>query len=87
MPTPGHPVPMDIDASKRKPLSDASCYRCKRTGHWAKDCPDRFDVRQLSNDELQEILQDRLVKLDVVAEDSDQHAEPMPNKDFLPDSE
>jgi hypothetical protein len=87
VPTPGNPVPMDVDAARKKSHSDASCFRCGKIGHWGKNCPDRFDIRNLTTDELQEVLEGRLAQLDVVAENPDRLAESAPTEDFLPDSE
>ena len=51
-PTPGNPVPMDIDATCRAKAIADTCRRCGYTGHWARDCPRQFDVRCLGFDEL-----------------------------------
>jgi hypothetical protein len=65
-PTPGNPVPMDIDAARKaKALSDA-CRRCRKIGHWAKDCNLRFDVRYMDTDELEKILEDKFAARDAV---------------------
>ena len=65
VPSPGNPIPMDIDLARRKPLPSVSCFRCGKPGHLSKECPDRFDVRTLTIDELQELLENRLAQLDV----------------------
>jgi hypothetical protein len=67
-PSPGHPVPMDVDAARRKTSLPITCYRCGEPGHKAPDCKLRFDVRALSVDELQAYLEDRMTALDVVPE-------------------
>jgi len=70
-PSPGNPVPMDVDAAKRKAGGVISCYRCGKTGHKVPDCNLRFDVRTCTVDELQSFLEDKLAKLDVVAAEDD----------------
>lgn len=88
-PTPGYPVPMDIDAGRRKAPPPPTCYRCNKSGHRSPDCPLRFDIRALSTDELEAELENRLAKRDVVpTEDCPSIAEEeTPPSDFLQDNE
>jgi hypothetical protein len=87
-PTPGNPVPMDLDRTKRAALP-ALCFRCKKPGHFGKDCPDRFDVRALTVDELQEILEHKLAQLDVAPPDPpvSSELEQVLEEDFQQDDE
>lgn len=78
VPTPGNPVPMDLDAARRRALASGNCFRCKKPGHFGKDCPDRYDVRVMTLDELQEIMEDRLALLDVAREESTQDSNEAP---------
>jgi hypothetical protein len=73
---------MDVDAARKKSHSDASCFRCGKIGHWGKNCPDRFDIRNLTTDEVQEVLEGRLAQLDVVTDNPDRLAESAPTEDF-----
>jgi hypothetical protein len=72
---------MDIDTAKRKALSAALCFRCGKSGHFSKDCADRYDVRLLSVDKLQSVLEDRLAQLDVAP------VEPTPTDEEVDDQE
>jgi Retrotransposon gag protein len=68
VPSPGNPVPMDLDQNRKRSQLPALCFRCKKPGHFGMNCPDRFDVRTLTMDELQELLENRLAQLDVTEE-------------------
>jgi hypothetical protein len=61
-------VPMDIDAHRQRrpsPISPIVCYRCQATGHLAKACPQRFDIRLLMAEERQEYAEAFMAELDV----------------------
>jgi len=64
-PTPRNPVPMDIDASQKTQPLPFSCYRYRKAGYKAPDCPTQFEIWELSIDDLQTYLEDCLVELDV----------------------
>ena len=81
-PAPGYPVPMDIDRSRPKAALPLSCFRCGKVGHMGRECPERFDVRKLSDEELEEILQERLMKKDVVDPADPPDADPTEREDF-----
>jgi len=89
VPTPGNLVPMDLNSARRKPLGPSNCFRCKKPSHFGRDCPDRYDVRAMTLDELQEALEARMNLLDVAHEelprDSDKTSEVQ--EDFLPCNE
>jgi Retrotransposon gag protein/Zinc knuckle len=80
-PTPGNPVPMDLDAGRRTPAS-VLCFRCKKPGHFGKDCPERFDIRLMTTEELEEVLQLRMTQLDVVPTEGVDPVETAQSEDF-----
>ena len=60
-------VPMDVDRSRAvKPLP-ITCRRCGGPGHMARDCPQGFDIRFMTGDELQEFISSHLANMDVEA--------------------
>src|SRR5271163_2412230 len=71
-PSPGNPVPIDIDAAWKKASLPITCYRCGKPGHKSCECNLRFDIRALSLDELQTYLEDRLAGLDAVPEETEE---------------
>jgi len=62
-PTPRNPVLMDIDASQKTQSLPFSCYQCRKAGHKSPDHPTQFNIQELSIDDLQTYLEDRLVEL------------------------
>ncbi len=86
---PGNPVPIDIDVARKvKALPDV-CQCCVKTGHWAKDCEHRFDIRYMDDGEIQKLLKDRLAAQDVAeanAKKDDEALDSIDLEDFVPHS-
>ena len=80
---------MDVDALRKRSALPPGCFRCGKPGHFSKNCPEPVDIRTLSIDELQEILEDRLAQLDVAPEEPPRSTDVMSQEvqDFQTDSE
>jgi hypothetical protein len=52
-----NPVPMEIDANRSKKEAPDTCRRCGKPGHWVRDCPQRFDIRHMTTEEKEEMMQ------------------------------
>jgi hypothetical protein len=50
------------------PKPSTNCFRCGQPGHFGRDCPQRFDVRSMTVDELNEVLEARYAMMDAVVE-------------------
>jgi len=75
-PSPGNPVPMDIDATRKAKATPDTCQHCRKTGHWAKDCDLCFDVQYMDADELETELENKLAAKDVAPVETWEEAEP-----------
>ncbi|KAF5376988.1 hypothetical protein D9615_007343 [Tricholomella constricta] len=63
-------IPMDVDRMRDRvaPAND-HCFRCKKKGHYSRDCPLRWDVRHMLDDELEALIMERLARKDAVPAD------------------
>jgi hypothetical protein len=50
-----------IEKAKAAP---GNCYRCKEPGHFAPDCPKRYDIRFMTMDERDEYIQEEVLQQD-----------------------
>ena len=81
-PLSGNSVPINLDPGLKKSLPPSTCYRCRKTGHRAPDCPDRYDIRTSS---LEELEMEIMVRRDM-AKIAEPTPEPIP-EDFVQNNE
>jgi hypothetical protein len=74
------------------PRPPMTCFRCGNTGHGARDCPQQFDVRSMTVDELNEAIENRYALMDVATEvvavaDTERETGAAQEEDFTPRNE
>ena len=77
-PTPGNPVPMDIDAAKRQGKLPPRCFRCGKLGHIVPDCPQPMDIRTMGRDEADFLMGHLSARMDEIDLASSETAEELP---------
>jgi len=72
---------MDVDIVwKMRPAPPQECYQCGEPNHLVKDCPHRLDVRMLTAEQQEELIEDLMALKDVVAEEE---VGSSPKEDFV----
>ena len=58
---------MDVDTTRKaRSLPSRGCYRCKDMNHVVQDCPHQMDIRQLTTEQQEELIEDLLALKDAV---------------------
>jgi len=79
---------MDINAQRARQAL-LTCRRCGGPGHFARDCPTGFDVRLLSQDNRDDLLESLLALKDTAPTlmPDDQNGDGLEEEDFVHSSE
>jgi len=65
-PTPGNPVPMDIDAAKKYGKLLPTCFRCGMPGHTVHGCPKPMDIRTMGREEVDFLMGHLSARMDEI---------------------
>jgi len=61
---------MDVDTvQKTHSLPPRGCYRCREANYLVKDCPHCLDVRRLTAEQREELIEDLMALKDAVEEE------------------
>ena len=68
--TPSGGVPIDVDmVRKTRSLPLQGCYQCRKANHLVKDCPHCLDVRRLTAEQREELIEDLMALKNTVEEE------------------
>jgi len=80
-PIPSRGIPMDVDAVwKARSLPSQECYWCREANHLVRDCPYRLDIRKLTMEQWEDLIEDLMALKDAVEEEE---VGPSLEKDFV----
>ena len=72
---------MDVDIVRKTcPAPPRGCYQCGEPDYLVKDCPHRLDVRMLTAEQREELIEDLMALKDVAAEEE---VGSSPEEDFI----
>ena len=72
---------MDVNIVwKARSLPLRGCYRCGEANHLVKDCFHRLDIRKLTVEQREELIEDLMALKDAVEEEE---VGPSPEEDFV----
>jgi len=61
---------MDVDTvRKARPTPPRGCYQCREPNYLVKDCPHCLDVRRLTVEQREELIEDLMALKDIVTEE------------------
>ena len=61
---------MDVDAVRKAcSLPPRGCYRCREANYLVRNCPHHLDVRKLTMEQQEELIEDLMALKDVVEEE------------------
>jgi len=72
---------MDVDTVwKTRSLPPRGYYQCGEANHLIRDCPYRLDIRKLTVEQREELIEDLMALKDAVEEEK---VDPSPEEDFV----